>query len=134
MEVLPSLVSTAFPGIWVAVRKAPVRGVLQEEVTVVGAVFSSGLAGLEAHLATSVVKVRKRFGSEVPVMVTGNQGSPLQNGSEVALEGLQGLRWVSPSPSTFLLHSTSFKPIFKALQNVGPSSLLLTSPNWLSHV
>ena len=33
VEVLPSLVSTAFPGIWVAVRKAPVRGVLQEEVT-----------------------------------------------------------------------------------------------------
>lgn len=128
VEVLPSLVSTAFPGIWVAVRKAPVRGVLQEEVTVVGAVFSSGLAGLEAHLATSVVKVKKRFGSEVPVMVTGNQGSPLQNGSEVALEGLQGLRWVSPSPSTFLLHSTSFKPIVKALQNVGPSSLLCSLP------
>ena len=128
VEELPSLVSTTFPGIWVAVRKAPVRGVLQEEVTVVGAVFSSGFAGLEAHLATSVVKVKKRFGSEVPVMLTGNQGSPLQNGSEVALEGLQGLRWVSPSPSTFLLHSTSFKPIFEALQNVGPSSLLCSLP------
>ena len=49
VEVLPSLVSTAFPGIWVAVRKAPVRGVLQEEVTVVGAVFSSSLAGLEGE-------------------------------------------------------------------------------------
>ena len=128
VEQLPSLVSATFPGIWVAVRKAPVRGVMQEEVTVVGAVFSSGLAGLEAHLANSVVKVKERFGSEVPVMVTGNQGSPLQNGSEVALEGLQGLRWVSPSPSTFLLHTTSFKPIFKALQNIGPSSLLCSLP------
>ena len=128
VEELPSLVSTTFPGIWVAVRNAPVRGVLQEEVTLVGAVFSSGLAGLEAYLATCVVKVKKRFGSEVPVMVTGNQGSPLQNGSQVALEGLQGLRWVSPSSSTFLLHSTSFRPIFKALQNLGPSSLLCSLP------
>ena len=128
VEELPSLVSTTFPGIWVAVRNAPVRGVLQEVVTVVGAVFSSGLAGLEAYLATCVVKVKKRFGSEVPVMVTGNQGSPLQNGSQVALEGLQGLRWVSPSSSTFLLHSTSFRPIFKALQNLGPSSLLCSLP------
>jgi hypothetical protein len=108
VEELPFLISTTFPGIWLAVRKAPTRKVLQEEVTVFGAVFSSGFAGLEAHLATCVVKVKKRFGSSVPVMVTGNQSSPLQNGSEVALEGLQELRWVSPTPSTFLLHSTSF--------------------------
>ena len=129
VEELPSLVSTTFPGIWVAVRKAPVRGVLQEEVTVVGAVFSSGSTGLEAHLAACFVKVKKRFGSAVSVMVAGNQGSPLQNGSEVALEGLQSLMWVSPSPSTFLLHSTSVRPTFKALQGLGPSSLLCSLPS-----
>ena len=87
VEELPSLVSTTFPGIWVAVRKAPVRGVLEEEVTVVGVVFASGLGRLvEAQLATCVVKVKKKFGSGVNVMVAGNQSSPLQNGSEVALE------------------------------------------------
>ena len=130
VEELPSLVSTTFPGIWVAVKKAPVRGVLEEEVTVVGVVFSSGLGRLvEAQLATCVVKVKKKFGSGVNVMVAGNQSSPLQNGSEVALEGLQGLRWVNPSPSTFLLHSTTFQPIFKALQNLGPSSLLCSFPS-----
>ena len=130
VEELPSLVSTTFPGIWVAVRKAPVRGVLEEEVTVVGVVFASGLGRLvEAQLATCVVKVKKKFGSGVNVMVAGNQSSPLQNGSEVALEGLQGLRWVNPSPSTFLLHSTTFQPIFKALQNLGPSSLLCSFPS-----
>ena len=79
VEQLSSLVSTTFPGIWVAVRKAPVRGVLQEEVTVVGAVFSAGSTGLEAHLANCVVKMKKRYGAAVSVMVAGNQRSPLQN-------------------------------------------------------
>ena len=72
VEELPSLVSTTFPGIWVAVRKAPVRGVLVEEVTVVGVVFSSGLGRLvEAQLATCVVKVKKKFGSGVNITSIG---------------------------------------------------------------
>ena len=61
-------------------------------------------------------------------MVAGNQCSPLQNGSELALEGLQGLRWASPSPSTFLLHTTSLKPTLKALQDIGPSCILCSLP------
>ena len=129
VEELPSLVTTSFPGIWVAVRKAPVRGVFKEEVIIVGAIFSSGQAGLESHLASCVMKMKKRFGSAVSMMVAGDGCSSLmQNANVDSLEGLQGLRWSNPSTSTFLLHSSSFQPIVKALQDLGPASLLCSLP------